>query len=287
MELQQTQIIIQDDFDLEKITSCGQCFRVRKFDDETYRFIIGHHILYIRHLKGDQYLVSCTPAEWHEIWQKYFDLTRNYKSLRMSSGSRNEFICKAMEYGCGLRVLRQDPWEMLITFIISQRKNIPAISKSVEKLSEKYGTPVSTARETVCLFPTPEQLSFASIEALAECQLGYRAAYVRDAVDKVLSGTLDLKAIAGYEDERLFQELLQVHGVGKKVANCVCLFGYGRSAMVPVDIWISRVIQEEYKGQNPFPLFGEDAGIMQQYAFYYEKNFRFRMDEAARWPAES
>lgn len=267
-----TQINIRDDFDLEKITSCGQCFRVRKFDDGTYRFVTGSHILYIRRMGKDRYLVSCSLKEWHEIWKTYFDLTRNYAGLRKSVGGKNDFIQKSMEYGRGLRVLLQDPWEMLITFIISQRKNIPAISKSVETLAQKYGSPVSTVRETVCLFPTPEELSNVSIEELSKCQLGYRAAYVRDAVDKVQSGVLDLKAIAELEDEKLFQGLLQIHGVGKKVANCVCLFGYGRSARVPVDVWISRVIQEECKGQNPFPEFGKDAGIMQQYAFYYEKN---------------
>ncbi len=269
----ETQINIQDDFDLEKIATSGQCFRVRKFDDGTYRFITGSHILYIRPIEGSLYLASCSQKEWREIWETYFDLTRDYAGLRKRAGGKNLFLQKTMEYGRGLRVLRQEPWEMLITFIISQRKNIPAISKSVGMLAQKYGTQVSTAWETVSLFPTPEELDSVSIEELSECRLGYRAAYVRDAVDKVRSETLDLTAIAGYEDERLFQELLQVHGVGKKVANCVCLFGYGRSARVPVDVWISRVIQEECKGQNPFPAFGEDAGIMQQYAFYYEKKF--------------
>ncbi len=269
----ETQINIQDDFDLEKIATSGQCFRVRKFDDGTYRFITGSHILYIRPIEGSLYLASCSQKEWREIWETYFDLTRDYAGLRKRAGGKNLFLQKTMEYGRGLRVLRQEPWEMLITFIISQRKNIPAISKSVGMLAQKYGAQVSTAWETVSLFPTPEELDSVSIEELSECRLGYRAAYVRDAVDKVRSETLDLTAIAGYEDERLFQELLQVHGVGKKVANCVCLFGYGRSARVPVDVWISRVIQEECKGQNPFPAFGEDAGIMQQYAFYYEKKF--------------
>lgn len=269
----ETQISIRDDFDLEKIASCGQCFRVRKFDDGTYRFITGSHILYIRHIEDSLYLVSCSEKEWREIWETYFDLTRNYAGLRKSVGGKNGFIQKTMEYGRGLRVLRQEPWEMLVTFIISQRKNIPAISKSVGMLAQKYGTLASTSHETVNLFPTAQELAAVSIEELAECGLGYRAAYVKDAVDKVQSKTLDLTAIAEYEDERLFQELLQVHGVGKKIANCVCLFGYGRSARVPVDVWISRVIQEECKGQNPFPAFGEDAGIMQQYAFYYEKNF--------------
>ena len=261
-----TQIVeIQDDFDLEKIISCGQCFRVKKYEDKTYRFITEDHVLYIRKLQDCTYWISCSEKEWQQVWTDYFDLSRNYKNLRKIANSKNDFIERAMEYGLGLRVLHQKPWEMLITFIISQRKNIPAISKSVEALAKNYGHTITTDFETVSSFPTPEQLYKASIEDLCACSLGYRAAYVKDAVERVVSGVLDLEKIAEYEDEKLFQELMKVYGVGKKVANCVCLFGYGRSSRVPIDIWISRAIQEEFNGQDPFSAFGEDAGIIQQY----------------------
>lgn len=187
-------------------------------------------------------------------------------------------MAKAMECGCGLRVLHQDPWEMLVTFIISQRKNIPAISGAVELLARRYGHAIRSGREKPCSmeppysFPTAEELECASETDLRDCGLGYRAAYVRDAVEKVLSGELDLGAAAAYEDEKLFQELMKVHGVGKKVADCVCLFGYSRSSRAPVDVWIARAIQEECQGRNPFPDYGEDAGIIQQYIFYYQKH---------------
>lgn len=265
-------IEIQDDFDLEKITSCGQCFRVKKYEDETYRFITEDHVLYIRKLPDNTYWISCSIKEWNQVWTDYFDLSRNYRNLRKIADGRNDFIEKAMEYGLGLRVLHQKPWEMLITFIISQRKNIPAISKSVEALAKNYGHTITTDFGTVSSFPTPKELSKASIEDLCSCSLGYRAAYVKDAVERVVSGRLDLEKIAEYEDEKLFQELMKVYGVGKKVANCVCLFGYGRSSRVPIDIWISRAIQEEFNGEDPFSAFGEDAGIIQQYVFYYKKN---------------
>lgn len=195
--------------------------------------------------------------------------------MRRRAGEKQEkdaFVQDAMECGRGLRVLHQDPWEMLVTFIISQRKNIPAISKAVELLAQKYGHVIPGEPEAVKSFPTPEELYRASETELRECGLGYRAAYVRDAARKVFSGELDLNVAAAYEDEKLFQELMKVHGVGKKVADCVCLFGYGRSSRAPVDVWIARAIQEECGGRNPFPAYGEDAGIIQQYIFYYEKH---------------
>ncbi len=163
---------------------------------------------------------------------------------------------------------------MLISFIISQRKSIPAISTAVESLCEKFGDLLGEDAEgKIYSFPTPERMSLATAEDFKACGLGYRAPYVSDAVEKVLSGDLDLEKIAGYDDEALFEELIKVHGVGKKVANCVLLFAYSRCSRVPVDVWISRAIEEEFGGENIFPVFGENGGIIQQYIFYYEKNY--------------
>jgi N-glycosylase/DNA lyase len=163
---------------------------------------------------------------------------------------------------------------MLITFIISQRKNIPAISKAVDTLAQKFGGKIMTGYETVSVFPTPEELCLAQTEELNSCGLGYRAAYVKDATEKVKTRALDLTELASRQDNDLFEELMKIHGVGKKVANCVCLFGYGRTARVPVDVWIARAIQEECHGESPFADLGEEAGIIQQYVFYYERNYR-------------
>ena len=160
---------------------------------------------------------------------------------------------------------------MLVSFIISQRKSIPAISKSVEMLAEKFGHPIDTSRETVFTFPTPEELERASSDELKECGLGYRTRYVLDAIHKIANGMLDMENLSGYSDIHLLEALQQVDGVGKKVANCVALFGYGRSACVPIDVGISRAIKDGCGGESPFPLFGDKAGIIQQYVFYYEK----------------
>ncbi len=269
-------VSIQDDFDLEKIAASGQCFRVRRFEDDCYRLMTREHILYIRpELKG-QFSVSCEAEEWKKTWWAYFDLDRRYSEIFEQNRDKHPFVHKAMMDGRGLRVLRQDPWEMLVSFIISQRKSIPAISKSVEMLAEKFGHPIDTPRETVFTFPTPRELEQVSSDGLKECGLGYRVRYVLDAIHKAAEGVLDMEALSAYNDAHLLEALQQVDGVGKKVANCVALFGFGRSACAPVDVWISRAIKDECGGQSPFPLFGDNAGIIQQYIFYYEKYCQFK-----------
>lgn len=265
------QIEITDDFDLEKTASCGQCFRAKPIEGGLFRFVSRENVVYIQRIGEHQFSVSCNEDEWREIWVRYFDLDRSYKDIYYVEREKHDFVRKAMDCGRGIRILRQDPWEMLVTFIISQRKSIPAISRSVEALASKYGHPIKTNHETVYSFPAPEDMALASEEELLECGLGYRAPYIYDAIHKVLSDSLDLDAIADCSDEELFQKLQTVYGVGKKVANCICLFGYGRISRVPVDVWISRAVEEDCCGEDPFGLFEGNAGIVQQYVFYYKK----------------
>lgn len=284
---------IEDDFDMEKIRTSGQCFRIARLDDGAYRAIAGDKVLYMRKAGsacadeagggegceadeavegaegGMQWEVSCTPEEWGSFWSAYFDLGRDYSAIRKACEGRNAFVDEAMAYGRGLRILAQDPWEMLVTFIVSQRKNMPAIASAVEQLAQRFGSPVETERGTVYAFPTPEQLAAASEDDLRACSLGYRAPYIAETTRQVLSGELDLGSLAEADDAALFEGLQKACGVGAKVANCVCLFGYGRTSQVPVDVWIARAIDEECGGVDPFAQFGEDAGIMQQYVFYY------------------
>ena len=268
-------IEIQDDFDLEKIALSGQCFRVKQFTDGVYRFITGDNIIYIQKTKNKQFSISCSKDQWDKIWRIYFDLDRCYSDIFCSECEKHPFVHQAMVYGRGIRILRQDAWEMLITFIISQRKNIPAIAKSVENLALRYGRLLQTAYETLHLFPSPQDMKDSLTEELMECGLGYRTKYVLDAVRQVISGVLDLEAISKCGDDELIEKLQSVYGVGKKVANCVSLFAYGRTACVPIDVWISRAIENECKGESPFSLFGENAGIIQQYVFYYEKYHQY------------
>jgi N-glycosylase/DNA lyase len=276
-------------------------------NDEFYRFMTQDQILYIIKRDQDTYEIECQQGAWEQIWNPYFDLSRSYKSIRKSIDDikvkdnrekkenhedmeKSEVtekpdnmlsismppdvkhtLIEAVHIGTGLRILKQDPWEMLITFIISQRKNIPAIAKSVELLSRKYGKEILTPYETLHTFPTPLELSEASKDDLLACGLGYRAPYVLNAAYQVRSGAFDICSLNALDDEALYQKLLTLHGVGAKVANCVCLFGYARTARAPIDVWIARAIDEDFKGFNPFPILGEVAGIIQQYIFYRQR----------------
>ena len=158
---------------------------------------------------------------------------------------------------------------MLIIFIISQRKNIPSIKKSVEALAELCGRAIDTPYERVYTFSTPQELCCASDEELAKCTLGYRLPYIKDAISRVVSGELNLDTLAQLDNEALMAALQSVKGVGEKVGNCVMLFAYGRTFRVPVDTWIKKIIAEKFNGENQFLQYGENAGVMQQYAFYY------------------
>ncbi|MCR4892413.1 MAG: DNA-3-methyladenine glycosylase 2 family protein [Lachnospiraceae bacterium] len=265
-------ICIEDDLDLMKIADSGQCFRVKRFEDGFFRFASKDRFIYIRNEGAGEFSVSAGEGEWEGFWRNYFDLDRCYSDICCGERNKNCFVDEAMDYGRGLRVLRQDPWEMLLTFIISQRKSIPAISGAVEMISDKYGRHIQTEREEFCLFPAAAEMADATKEDLSACALGYRVPYVLDAISRLNSGELDLEAISGLPDEELLAALQEVHGVGKKVANCIALFAYGRTGCVPVDVWISRVIEEECGGDSPFHLFGDKAGIIQQYLFYYERD---------------
>ena len=274
-----------------------------------------------------EYDVSCSRTDWQKVWVPYFDLTRNYADVRAQIPESDNFMRKAADAGLGIRILRQDAWEMLITFIISQRKSIPAIQKSVEMICERFGSAGGAGSHTrifdertfsgasiaidaeqmfgdsggteeliagagkacahnegertargkrACahekqlhLFPTPEQMFGTSLEDLQACKLGYRAPYVQDAVRAVCSGELDLHALESANDVDLVEQLKTVRGVGDKVANCVALFAYGRVGLAPVDTWIQKIIDAQYGGENPFTAYGDVAGIMQQYAFFW------------------
>lgn len=262
-------ISITDDFDLAKIARSGQCFRVKEWEDGRFRFVTGREVLYIRQQSAGCFEVSCPEETWHRVWVPYFDLGRKYSAVQKIIPESDSYMQLAAQEGRGIRILRQDPWEMLVTFLISQRKSIPAIQQAVELLADRFGEPVTTPYETVFAFPTAAQLAGAQTGDLAACKLGYRVPYIQDAVAKVLSGQMDLAALATLPDAELFDALKTIRGVGDKVANCICLFAYGRMGAAPIDTWIHKIIAREYGGTNPFPAYGEYAGILQQFAFYY------------------
>lgn len=216
------------------------------------RFVSGKALLYLTPLGCGQYDAAWYGADW-DVWAGYFDLGRSYAALRQSLAGQSAYLDAALAFGQGIRVLRQDPWEMLVTFIISQRKSIPAIRTAVEQLARCCGDSLCAEGDEVFLFPTPEQLCGLTEAQLTGCGLGYRTRYIQHAAAQAAARTLDLNALAVLPDNALFSRLLTLDGVGKKVANCVCLFGYGRTAMAPSTSGSSVSSTRNLAGATPSP----------------------------------
>jgi N-glycosylase/DNA lyase len=266
-------ITINDDFDLLKIADSGQCFRFNACGDG-YTVMAGDKYLFIKQVGENEYDLSCSKAEYEDFWKEYFDLGLNYSQLRgRIDPSEDPYLFAAAEYGKGIRILKQDPWEMLISFIISQRKNIPAIKASIEKLCAKVGRVAGTTPEGEVLyaFPTAKEIAALSMEDLSACSLGYRDKYVMKAAQDVASGYVDLDSWKDLDDAGLMERLLELFGVGVKVANCEILFGYHRLDAFPKDVWINRVLEQQYPGGFMFDKYAPYNGIMQQYLFFYSR----------------
>ena len=259
------------DFDVKKIAESGQCFRMNPNAEGGYTLVALGRVL---RLSGTPFggALDCSQAEFDALWREYFDLERDYADIRASADPNDAFLGRACDYGRGIRMLRQDPWEMLITFILSQRKNIPAIRYCVEALCSRYGEPIESAGERYFAFPSAERLAALDECCLKDCSLGYRAKYVSAAARLVASGALDLTKIANLTDDELMQALLTVPGVGEKVANCVLLFGYHRLGRFPRDVWINRIVENEYEGVFPLERYPDTAGALQQYMFFYARS---------------
>ena len=289
-------ITIQDDFDLQKIADSGQCFRFNKCG-EGYSVVAGDKYLFIKEVydsdvepdivvgesdnkdeknrPGGRYELSCNKKEFEAFWKNYFDLNSSYSDIRsLIDKAEDEYLYHASEFGQGIRILRQDPWEMLISFIISQRKNIPAIKASIEKICAIAGHKIAVDPEgnDVHSFPTPEELSKLTVEQLSACSLGYRDKYVHQAALDVVSGAADLDGWKEIDDDALMQKLLALYGVGVKVANCEILFGYHRLDAFPKDVWINKVLDAKYPSGFLFDKYKPYNGVMQQYLFFYSRS---------------
>lgn len=254
-----------------QIADSGQCFRFQKTEDCAYRLIAGKHVLQVRKKENGECIFDCSRTEFDRLWKPYFDLDTDYAAFIAKVPSSDLFLSSAVKAGSGIRILRQDPWEMLITFIISQRKNIPAIKSAVELLSQKFGEPIGDFSPPVFSFPSAKALAAQSPEILRGCGLGYRADYIYKAACMVASGQINLAAAAALDDDALFALLLTIPGVGVKVANCVLLFGFHRIGAFPRDVWINRIIDEEYGGSFAPEQYSGRAGVIQQYMFYYAR----------------
>jgi len=255
--------------DIQQIADSGQIFRFNRMEDGRYELIASDKRLIVDPKEvdraKDQDADSIFP---NKFWRNFFDLGTDYGKFMKAVPKDDEFLQAAIKDVHGMRILNQDPWEMLISFIISQRKNIPAIKASVEKICERYGKDMGGYHA----FPTPKELAKATLDELKDSSLGYRAPYIYECAKKVAEGEYDLEAWRDLDDEALRAQLMSIKGVGIKVANCVMLFGYHRIGAFPVDVWIQRVIDGQYDGKFPLERYQGFAGVIQQYMFFHGRN---------------
>ena len=268
------EIQIQDDFDLDKIARSGQCFRWQKAGEKAWRIVHKGQCLSIRELGESRYHLSCTEEAYHAHWRSYFDLDEDYRKIRARIGAMDDpFLHAACTYGKGIRILRQDPWETLVSFTISQNKNIPSIKNCIALLCTAAGEHMTdNMGEPYIAFPPPEAILGMSEEQLRACRLGYRWKYVRSAALIVAEHALDLSALMSAEEEETLARLTAVPGVGIKVASCVSLFGLHHMDAFPVDVWIKRILANEYPVGYPMERYRPYNGVYQQYMFFYYRD---------------
>ncbi|MDD5935483.1 MAG: DNA glycosylase [Clostridiales bacterium] len=259
-----------ENFDIEKICYSGQCFRMRKNDRNAYEVVAFGKYLEV-HQEGETITLSCTKEEYEQVWKTYLGLADSYDVVTNLVNDSDNYMKTAMEFGWGIRILGQDLWEMIISFLISQRNNIPRIKKCIETICENYGeAKVNEYGDTFYTFPTAEALANVSEEELKGCNLGYRAKYILKTSQMIVNGSFSLKEVRALNYKAARERLMELYGVGIKVAECICLYGLHHLDAFPVDTHINNVLNENYVDGFPFEHYKGVAGIVQQYAFYYD-----------------
>ena len=245
-----------DHMNLHQIANSGQCFRWQQINDNTYKIPAFGKELTISQ-DGNTFILSCDENEWNSLWRNYFDLETNYNEVEnIIMESNDDFLKAAYEFGSGIRILRQDLWEVIVSFIISQNNNIPRIRKSIEKL----------CNEVSGKFPTSDELLQMD---LSDKGLGYREEYIRNICS---CSIFDFGMLEGFTYEQSNEILMKFKGIGKKVSACICLFGLHYLDAFPIDVHIRKIIDREYDGKLPDWVDSKYAGLFQQYIFYYELN---------------
>lgn len=250
-------------FDLALCLDCGQAFRW------TNKGNIWEGVAYGKYLKTEQtegeiVFYNCTEEDFKTIWSSYFDLDCDYE--RILSSYDDEHLKTAVTEFPGIRILRQEPWEALCSFIISQNNNIPRIKGIIERLCEEFGEGESGKKS----FPTAEMLSKLTVDDLAPLRAGFRAKYIIDAARKVASGEVDFAKINENPIEFGREELQKIKGVGAKVAECTLLYGFHKIEAFPIDVWVKRIMSEMYPNGLPECTKGTE-GIAQQYLFHWRR----------------
>lgn len=262
-------------FNIKQIAESGQCFRMNKIEEDRYRIVA--YGKYLELIQRDENTVElcCSKEEYEQFWEEYFDLKYDYHTIveDLLQGS-DSFLREAAEYGKGIRIIKQEPFEMIISYVISQNKNIPAIKNCIEAICKRYGERKISEEFNFeyYAFPSPDVLANAKKEDLRELKTGYRDEYIIKASQAVAEGTLNLSELSKSSYEETIKILKGIHGIGEKVANCICLYGLHHIEVFPVDVWIARVLKEIYQDDFHQEQYAGYAGIIQQYMFYYMRN---------------
>ena len=273
-------------FELKDIFECGQCFRWNIEKDGSYTGIFKENIINVQKIGNDIYFKGICNGDIKEIIEDYFDLNRDYEKIKEKLSLIDENMRISTEYGRGIRILNQDLWETIISFIISANNNIPRIKGIIERLSEKYGNEISWNGKIYYTFPTPEQLKNVTVQDYRSLGLGFRDIRLFETTKMVLDKKVDLNSLYNENDtKRVREELLKLSGVGPKVADCILLFSdLKRFDVFPIDVWVRRVMNELYiKNDDETKVskkeieklanekFGNIQGLAQQYLFYWRR----------------
>lgn len=276
-------IVLKDarDFDLKHIFECGQCFRWIKEDEQTYTGVAFGKIVKVKQSQQDIIFYNTNIDEFNEIWSEYFDLNRDYGEIKESLAKIDDDLKNAILFGDGIRILNQDVFEMIITFIISANNRIPMIMRAVEGLSRRYGEHIGTFEgKDYYSFPTVERLAKAEVEDLRVSGVGFRDKYISQAARYIDENRDLLESLKAMDYKDAIKELQKLPGVGPKVADCISLFSLKKSMAFPVDTWVKKVMEYFYlPTDSTFKIikeyadntYGDYAGFAQQYLFYYAR----------------
>lgn len=270
----------------QHIFECGQCFRWNKQIDGSYTGVFKNNVLNVKEENNQIIFKGICQGNIEEIVTEYFDLNRDYESMQEKLSKVDENVKQSISYGKGIRLLNQDLWETIISFIISANNNIPRIKGIIERICKQYGNPIEWKGQVYYTFPTVEELSKATVEDLRKLGLGFRDKRVYETTQIIINHQVDLNELQKETDTQKVRDiLLTLPGVGPKVADCILLFStLKRLEVFPIDVWVRRVMnelyihnpQEEKVNKNEIEKlarqkYGNLAGIAQQYLFYWKR----------------
>lgn len=294
MEEQKYEIKNAKSFEPQHIFECGQCFRWNIQEDGSYTGVVGNNVLNVKKIKKDIIITGKCEEDISLLINQYFDLNTDYEQIKEKLSNIDNFLKTSIEYGKGIRILNQDIWETLISFIISANNNIPRIKRIIESICKNYGDKITWKQKEYYTFPTPKQLSKASVEELRKIGLGFRDIRVFETTKMVQNGKFNVEQLVKMKNiNELKEELLKFPGVGPKVADCIMLFSMQKKEVFPIDVWVKRVMTELYSDEIKLKnkdteknialnnkqilnfaqkKFGKLAGIAQQYLFYWRRS---------------